>query len=422
MKELDVLGSQLAHLSVRQAVFQRASEALAQWRGRARVLITSPPDIETWPNAAGGTDPLEDVRALATHAVTLVENATADVDRALTALEDVAAVTGSEVSRLDEQARELRRRAEELQEGAGAAARRLAELQQADGQISAFVELLKQRRARHEEIRRERSAALDELDAVREIRFRERADIGVWLTAELGPVIDIEVIRSGLQSDYASAIAAALRGSGLHYTKLAPQLASRMSPRELIEAVERDDYETIAQLGGIPDDRARRLIDHINAQGAGDLAAAPVDDAVTLRLLDGTGYKETGEMSTGQRCTVVLPILLRHSDQPLVVDQPEDHLDNAFIVGTLIHAIRTRPENSQLIVSTHNPNIPVLGEASRVVVLDSDGRRGFIRCDGPLDDSDVVTSITSIMEGGREAFARRASFYAVELEPQFGSQ
>jgi len=139
---------------------------------------------------------------------------------------------------------------------------------------------------------------------------------------------------------------------------------------------------------------------------------APVEDAVELALLDGKEYKKTERLSTGQRCTAVLPILLQHMERPVILDQPEDHLDGAFIVETLVKAIVGRRSASQLIVSTHNPNIPVLGNACRVTLLGSNGQRGFEVHSGDLDDAGVVDAITSVMEGGRKAFQTRANFYA----------
>jgi hypothetical protein len=100
------------------------------------------------------------------------------------------------------------------------------------------------------------------------------------------------------------------------------------------------------------------------------------------------------------------------ADHPAALDQPEDHLDNAFVVGTLVKAIRARGGSAQTIIATHNPNIPVLGNADFVAHLESDGDRCFVQVTGALDDVAVVNSITNIMEGGREAFQRRAAFYA----------
>lgn len=129
-------------------------------------------------------------------------------------------------------------------------------------------------------------------------------------------------------------------------------------------------------------------------------------------LLDGTEYKPTRQLSMGQRCTVVLPLLLAAEHESILLDQPEDHLDNAFIVDTLVQAIRDRANDGQVLVATHNANVPVLGDAQNVIVLASDGRHGFVDTAGSLNEDDIVRSITTLMEGGAEAFARRAAFYS----------
>ena len=144
----------------------------------------------------------------------------------------------------------------------------------------------------------------------------------------------------------------------------------------------------------------------------GEIATTLVEDNVYLRLLDGNDYKHFSDLSTGQRCTVVLPIILEHRDRILIVDQPEDHIDNAFIVDTLIKALLHRSPEAQIVFSTHNANIPVLGDADLVVHMGSDGRRGFVSVAAPLETPQVVKSILSVMEGGAEAFQHRARFYA----------
>jgi hypothetical protein len=102
-----------------------------------------------------------------------------------------------------------------------------------------------------------------------------------------------------------------------------------------------------------------------------------------------------------------------HGD-PLIVDQPEDHLDNAFIASTLVTALKRRDLGDQLIFSSHNANIPVLGEADRVIVMQSDGERGYASHQGELDYPVTVKHITRVMEGGIEAFTTRSEFYERE--------
>ena len=146
-------------------------------------------------------------------------------------------------------------------------------------------------------------------------------------------------------------------------------------------------------------------------QSTDKIATVLLEDEIKLELLDGSEYKDFTSLSTGQRCTVILPIILEHKESILVVDQPEDHIDNAFIVETLISSITRRAKDGQIIVSSHNANVPVLGDAETVIHLNSDGTRGYVIAEGGLDDINIVGSISNVMEGGRDAFNRRAEFY-----------
>ena len=78
---------------------------------------------------------------------------------------------------------------------------------------------------------------------------------------------------------------------------------------------------------------------------------------------------------------------------------------------TLISAIVRRSGKGQVIVTTHNANVPVLGNAAEVIHLNSDGTRGYIVSEGALDNPKIIEAISTVMEGGRDAFRRRASFY-----------
>lgn len=80
-------------------------------------------------------------------------------------------------------------------------------------------------------------------------------------------------------------------------------------------------------------------------------------------------WKELDELSTGQKATAVLLLLLLEADAPLIVDQPEDDLDNRFIADCVVPAIREEKHKRQFIFSTHNANIPVLGDAEQIVGL-----------------------------------------------------
>lgn len=128
-------------------------------------------------------------------------------------------------------------------------------------------------------------------------------------------------------------------------------------------------------------------------------------------------WKKLEDLSTGQKATAVLLLLLLDSDAPLVVDQPEDDLDNRFITEGVVPRMREAKQRRQFVFSTHNANIPVLGDAELIVGLSAEGEaeHGCARIRrehmGSIDDRSVRGLVESILEGGKEAFERRRRKY-----------
>ena len=133
-------------------------------------------------------------------------------------------------------------------------------------------------------------------------------------------------------------------------------------------------------------------------------------DLPTIQLSDGGVYNASSLLSTGQKCTAILPILLMDSENPLLIDQPEDNLDNRFVYETIVDSISKVKKKRQLMFVTHNPNIPVLAEADKVIVLESDGTNAKLLNEGTVDH--CKDHIVTLLEGGEDAFNRRKARYA----------
>jgi len=100
----------------------------------------------------------------------------------------------------------------------------------------------------------------------------------------------------------------------------------------------------------------------------------------------------------------------------LVIDQPEDNLDNRLVGNVLVNILAELKEQRQMLVCTHNPNIVVSGDAEQVVVLDAlSEKSGEKKASGSIDNSDIVEHVISLMEGGREAFIARHKRYGPAL-------
>ena len=87
-------------------------------------------------------------------------------------------------------------------------------------------------------------------------------------------------------------------------------------------------------------------------------------------------WRPLEQLSKGQKATAVLLLLLLESDAPLIVDQPEDDLDNRFISEGIVPKIRIGKQRRQFIFATHNANIPVLGDAELITALEATGEPG----------------------------------------------
>ena len=103
---------------------------------------------------------------------------------------------------------------------------------------------------------------------------------------------------------------------------------------------------------------------------------------------------------------VMLAFLLAHGNEPLVLDQPEDDLDNHLIYGLVVQQIRSNKLRRQLIIVTHTPNIVVNGDAELIHVLDFK-HQCHVKQTGSLQDQAMRREVCQVMEGGEEAFERR---------------
>jgi len=121
--------------------------------------------------------------------------------------------------------------------------------------------------------------------------------------------------------------------------------------------------------------------------------------------------KELRDHSLGQRASaLILFILSQRDNDVIVIDQPEDDLDNQTIFEDVIKLLRTLKKSIQFIFATHNANFPVLGDAEQVGACSFAGASADIQV-GSIDEPEIQKAIVSIMEGGHEAFARRKEIY-----------
>jgi len=118
-------------------------------------------------------------------------------------------------------------------------------------------------------------------------------------------------------------------------------------------------------------------------------------------------------LSIGQKGTVLLKIFLAEGDYPLIVDMPEENLDNKFICDELKDAIRQAKKKRQIILATNNANLVINTDAEEVIVADyKDNVISYTI--GSIEDKSIRDEITHILEGGREALIKREQKYGFQ--------
>jgi energy-coupling factor transporter ATP-binding protein EcfA2 len=325
--------------------------------------------------------------------------------------QNIQILTNKKLS-LDDQARANRVNVDKFNQGAGALLGELGRLRQSLAQIENTQKIAQDKKDKIRSLYDIIQSNLEETAKIKEVIQTKRIGIINELNNNLLPTINSSLSAQSNLNDYALALENCMRGSGLKYKELIPNIVQKVSPAWLLYYTNTLKYQGFANSVGIPVDRATRLIGYLSEVDIGQILVSKIEDVVDFALLDHSNYKPVEQLSIGQRCTVALSVILENSQRVLIVDQPEDHLDNEFIAQTLIKSITQRTKNAQTILSSHNANIPVLGNADNVINLDSNGQRGFIKCHGRIDSPDVKNVIESIMEGGKEAFQSRSTFYA----------
>jgi chromosome segregation protein len=264
-----------------------------------------------------------------------------------------------------------------------------------------------------------RDALLRQLQDQRRRGFKLRQLASETVNTVLDGRLRMEVTYLGDTADFERRLSSLFKGSRLTVDTV-NTIASTpgVDGFELATAV-RQGAATVARRFQISETMAHRLVSWLadDQERMRQLEVLVPDDRVAVALvIDGTP-RDLAELSSGQKATALLLLLFAQGDRPLVLDQPEDDLDNRFVYEDVVTLLRTEKgvtdpsRRRQIIVATHNANIPVNGDAELVLSLADEGDRCQVRTRSSIDDAAVRREIRTVLEGGAEAFRRRAQKY-----------
>jgi len=165
----------------------------------------------------------------------------------------------------------------------------------------------------------------------------------------------------------------------------------------------------------IADGDRRKMAEKLAFKGWVDFATLELEDVPRFEYKAREGeYIEFSDASAGQQATALMFVLLNQDGPPLIIDQPEDDLDN-HVIKDIVEQLWVAKSKRQLVFSSHNANLVVNGDAELVIACDyraaGDQSGGTIKIQGAIDIDAVRTEIATVMEGGREAFTLRKEKY-----------
>jgi hypothetical protein len=412
-------------LARERGLAERAKGELQRWAESLEALRDGLPDLaflsdaalQGLPNAALLLPVRQALEALRTEALQQVQGLTDGLTRAKALLESserawAAALHASEG--------ELEKALGSLPNLAGKSGR---EIGTAYRQLTHDIERIRPLEAKREALDRlvaslaeERANMLAELSDRREQRAKAIRGAASELSAELRGKLRIqarpEANRSGLR-DFL--VTCGLDGVGEKRLAWVVDTESVVTPAALARGI-REGRECLVAAYGLPPTVAAALAAMPRANIL-ELEAIELEDVVVIELNVGHAgeeqYRPLDKLSVGQQCTAILHLLLLKNRDPLIVDQPEDNLDNAFIAELIVKELRSAKESRQFVFATHNANIPVFGDAEWIGVFSASAVRATmdLQHQGSIDVPEIRDAVASLLEGGKDAFLQRKNKY-----------
>jgi hypothetical protein len=289
-------------------------------------------------------------------------------------------------------------------------------------QLTADLTKLKSQQKQLTAVRKQRALLIDRLVAVRQtLTSRRKAQVATINAAFKRTIEDYSVYlfyrAGGINTDFIALVSSVMSGSFMQ-DKDIEALCVSTSPLDLANAVRTGDYGTIAVFGNIGLKWAKEIVRRFRAlEHLHQLEVVAQPPAPVIKVITKTKpAKEVliTQLSDGQKHTILLTIaMLAESNDPLIIDQPEDDLDNAFIFSSVVRTLRYIKERRQVIIVTHNANIAVLGDSEIIFPMRREGNVGRIFERGAIDRAETKRAVQDVLEGGAAAFLKRRAMYGI---------
>ncbi|SFC11274.1 Histidinol phosphatase [Polaromonas sp. OV174] len=253
-----------------------------------------------------------------------------------------------------------------------------------------------------------------------------RITLNTMADAEAGAVSLREILRLETEGTFVKEIYGETdddppKPCGMVWDLVNPALASSVPERlqEIKQSLEEMNEQVLnTKLHGKFVKKLKEMKPEVTSVVFDELAAWFPEDAVDLQYKrdESSSFLSLQQASAGQKTAAILSFLLAHGSEPLLMDQPEDDLDNALVSQLVVTQLRKNKSRRQLIVITHNANIVVNGDAELVMPMEFVGGQIVNNTAGGLQERSVRKKVCEIMEGGEKAFEQRYKRILKDME------
>lgn len=388
-------------------LFDSDRQAIASWLQKLKELGTNLKEAADWEEVDAAFPTLKSKRSETVAAELLAAKAKSDeshtrAENALNALRESFTSVNEALTKLAPVQEDMKHEVAQLQKALNEPHLDLELFRRKKARLDQLAKLLAAgaQRARTEQAARDLlGAAYNKLHDFWRERFGEREAEVRRLETELPLEIRLQTSFKSKRKAFGEFLKSKFRGTGLQGGTYDAIQAAFVDGRELYQG--RADLDKKLSESAVLKVRST-LLEHLC-------------DFLTFRTPDETVIlyhgKPLGEYSLGQRATVILHILMHLQRHPvIIIDQPEDDLDNETLYSHFIKQLVDRKDQTQFIFATHNPNIPVLGDAEQAIVCQKNAD-AFSFDHGSIDNKAIQNRIVTVMEGGEDAFRRRNEIY-----------
>jgi len=260
---------------------------------------------------------------------------------------------------------------------------------------------------------KEREKLKNQLKEKRHELFEVRREMLEKVGEKLKGRLKLDVGFEEDRTEFEKRLKSLLTGSGIHKRVVDNIVSSNLAIDGLLlsEYIQEGKEKIIEKLG-LTETMAEKFVAWFSdEERLFELETLFPEDRIIIKLKVDDDFKDIERLSDGQKATALLLLLFAQEDRILILDQPEEDLDNRFIYEDVVKILRDYKSRRQFVIATHNANIPVIGDSEQIIVLESEEGVCKIVDTGSVDKVSIRNHVKNIMEGGEEAFRLRAEKY-----------